>query len=187
MELKVQETKIGQVISARDLHEFLEVKSRFNDWFKNRINKYSFEVNQDFIAITKNLVTAQGNHFEEKDYHLSLDMAKELSMIENNEKGRLARKYFIACEKNYLNMIKSQLDLVSMNKNLLNTKEFEKIKGSARTIIHIEEQLRNDMKEMEKIIKRIGDYNANLYMFGTQILDMSKNIEQGKLRDKNEY
>ena len=67
------------------------------------------------------------------------------------------------------------------------TKELELIRGSARSIVYLEEKLRSDMKEMEKIIKRIGDHNAHLYSYGTQILDMSKNIEQGKLRDKNEY
>ena len=67
------------------------------------------------------------------------------------------------------------------------TKELELIRGSARSIVYLEEKLRSDMKEMEKIIRRIGDHNAHLYSYGTQILDMSKNIEQGKLRDKNEY
>lgn len=67
------------------------------------------------------------------------------------------------------------------------TRELELIKGSARSIVYIEEKLRNDMKEMEKIIRRIGDHNAHLHSYGTQILDMSKNIEQGKLRDRNEY
>lgn len=67
------------------------------------------------------------------------------------------------------------------------TRELELIRGSARSIVYIEEKLRSDMKEMENIIRRIGDRNANLYSYGTVILDMSKNIEQGKLRGKNEY
>lgn len=68
-----------------------------------------------------------------------------------------------------------------------NTLELERIKRSAKSIVHIEKELRKDMKEMEQIIRRIGDRNAHLYAYGTQILDMSKNIEQGKLRDINEY
>lgn len=68
-----------------------------------------------------------------------------------------------------------------------NTVELERIKRSAKSIVHIEKELRKDMKEMEQIIRRIGDRNAHLYTYGTQILDMSKNIEQGKLRDINEY
>ena len=93
--LKVIEQNGEQIVSARDLHEFLEVKSKFADWIKNRIEKYGFEENQDFVTISKNLE----NGGREIDYILKLDMAKELSMVEGNEKGKIARKYFIECEK----------------------------------------------------------------------------------------
>lgn len=100
--IKISQEKIGDnainAVNARELHEFLEVNSRFNDWIKNRISKYGFIENQDFIAITKNLVTAQGNESKFIDYIISIDMAKELAMVENNEKGRQARRYFIECE-----------------------------------------------------------------------------------------
>ena len=99
--IKIAEENGEQLVSARDLHEFLEIKSRFNDWIKNRIEKYDFEENQDFVTITKKLVTAQGNESNYLDYILKLDMAKELSMVENNEKGSQARKYFIEVEKKY--------------------------------------------------------------------------------------
>ena len=93
--IKVTEQNGEQLVSARDLHEFLEVKSKFADWIKNRIEKYGFEENQDFVTISKNLE----NGGREIDYILKLDMGKELSMVEGNEKGSQARKYFIACEK----------------------------------------------------------------------------------------
>ena len=86
-----------QIVSARLLHEFLEVKTKFNDWINKRIEKYNFIENIDFVTLTQKKVTAQGNEIEYKDYFLKIDMAKELSMIENNEKGSLARKYFIEC------------------------------------------------------------------------------------------
>lgn len=87
-----------QVVSGRELHKFLEVKSRFNDWFNNRLEMYGFTENIDFVAITKILVTAQGNKSSYKDYLMKISMAKELAMIENNEKGKVIRKYFIECE-----------------------------------------------------------------------------------------
>lgn len=100
--IKISQEKIGDnainAVNARELHEFLEVNSRFNDWIKNRISKYGFIENQDFIAITKNLVIAQGNESKFIDYIISIDMAKELAMVENNEKGRQARRYFIEWE-----------------------------------------------------------------------------------------
>lgn len=84
-----------QTVNARELHEFLEVKSRYNDWFKNRISEYDFNQHIDFVSVTKNLVSG-GKQIE---HYISLDMAKELSMVERNQKGKEARQYFIACEK----------------------------------------------------------------------------------------
>jgi phage anti-repressor protein/ribosomal protein L7/L12 len=88
-------------ISARVLHEQLQVKSRFNDWINNRIKKYGFVENEDFKAVTKNLVTAQGNTTTFFDYIVSIDMAKELAMVENSEIGRKIRRYFIEVEKQF--------------------------------------------------------------------------------------
>ena len=93
-----------ETVSARELHTFLEVQTRFNDWIKNRINEYGFVENQDFTTLTKNLV----NGGRTTEYYITLDMAKELSMVERNEKGKQARKYFIECEKQ-LNAQQSQL------------------------------------------------------------------------------
>ena len=82
-----------QAVNARDLHEFLEVQSEFRNWIKNRIEQYGFTQDVDFVA-GKFLPGS-----ERIDYHLSLDMAKELSMVERNEKGKQARRYFIECER----------------------------------------------------------------------------------------
>lgn len=86
-----------QIVSARLLHGYLEIKTKFNDWIDKRIEKYEFTENIDFVAVTQKKVTAQGNSTEYKDYFLKIDVAKELSMIENNKKGSAARKYFIEC------------------------------------------------------------------------------------------
>ena len=83
---------------ARKLHEFLQVSSRFNDWIKKRIEEYSFQENQDFMIFTENVVKI-GRGRPSTEYHLTLDMAKELAMVERNEQGRAARRYFIECEK----------------------------------------------------------------------------------------
>ena len=93
------------LVDARTLHAFLQVTSRFNDWINNRVKEYQFIENTDFILITKNLVTKiHGGDRRSKDYHLTLDMAKELSMVERTEKGREARRYFIECERQFLNL-----------------------------------------------------------------------------------
>lgn len=88
------------VCDARTLHTFLEVGKDFTNWVKDRIAKYQFVKNQDFAEFTPNLAKNQrGRGRPSSEYHLTLDMAKELSMVENNEKGRQARRYFIECER----------------------------------------------------------------------------------------
>ena len=86
------------IVSGRELHKGLEVESRYNDWFK-RMLKYGFEENLDYIAITQKKVTAQGNETTYIDHVIKLDMAKEICMLQRNDKGREFRKYFIECEK----------------------------------------------------------------------------------------
>lgn len=93
------------LVNARDLHAFLEIGRNVNTWLSTRIEDYQFLENIDFIRFpisesgqNKGLAGFFGGH-NKIDYHLSLDMAKELSMVERNDKGREARRYFIACEK----------------------------------------------------------------------------------------
>ena len=97
----VQENDNGEVVvSGRMLHEALEIKTRYNDWFERMIG-YGFEENQDFIAITQKRVTAQGNVSNYVDHVIKLDMAKEISMIQRSEAGKKARQYFIQVEKHW--------------------------------------------------------------------------------------
>ncbi|HAL7870249.1 antA/AntB antirepressor family protein [Escherichia coli] len=83
--------------NARDLHAFLEVGKRFATWITERIADYEFVENQDYIAISQKREIGHGRG--KKDYHLTLDTAKELAMVERNEKGRQIRRYFIECER----------------------------------------------------------------------------------------
>lgn len=85
-------------VSARNLHQFLEVKSKFAEWINRRIAEYGFVENQDFIIFSE-ISEKIGKGRPTKEYILSMDMAKELSMIERSEKGKQARLYFIECEK----------------------------------------------------------------------------------------
>ncbi len=104
-----------QIVSGRELYEFLEVKTRYNDWIERKIKKYEFIENIDFITITQKRVTAQGNEITYNEHILKLSMAKELAMLENNEKGKQARLYFIKCEEEY----KKQKQVTFSKKDLL--------------------------------------------------------------------
>ncbi len=87
-----------QTVHARELHAFLEVGKMFAHWIKDRIEAYNFQENQDFVVFAKTGKNPQGGR-PAVEYWLTLDMAKELAMLERNDKGKLARKYFIECER----------------------------------------------------------------------------------------
>lgn len=83
-----------QLCNARSLHAFLESKQQYSHWIKDRIADYGFQQNEDYI-----IVTERTNGRPRKEYHITLDMGKELGMVERNERGRQIRKYFIECER----------------------------------------------------------------------------------------
>lgn len=88
------------VVSGRQLHQALGVKTRYNDWF-NRMIDYGFAENKDYLAITQKRVTAQNNETTFNDHVLKLDMAKEIAMIQRTDKGKEIRQYFIQVEKDF--------------------------------------------------------------------------------------
>ncbi|KSW22778.1 MULTISPECIES: antA/AntB antirepressor family protein [unclassified Pseudomonas] len=84
-----------QLVDARSLHRFLSIDTDFRKWVARRIEEYGFQEGEDFRSF---LGESSGGR-RSREYHITLDMAKELSMVERNEKGRQARRYFIECEK----------------------------------------------------------------------------------------
>ena len=99
-----------QLCNARDLHAFMQVSTRFDDWMRRRIEEYGFVEGEDFSTVSgKTSGKGYSSNLRKTpdrskggrptiDYHLTLDMAKELAMIENNEVGRKVRRYFIRAE-----------------------------------------------------------------------------------------
>ncbi|PCK69246.1 phage antirepressor KilAC domain-containing protein [Paenibacillus larvae] len=88
------------LVSGRDLHEFLEVGTRYNDWFK-RMVEYGFVENVDYIEVTQKRVTSHGREHDMVDHHIKIEMAKEISMIQRNDKGKQARQYFLDLERKW--------------------------------------------------------------------------------------
>lgn len=158
--IKIENTPDGSVVSARELHQFLESKQDFSNWIKNRVEKYSFEEGKDFYKLhydmygnlleinhdkfiksdtqesMGNSLKIRHNKFIETDnqevtkahridYVLTLDMAKELSMIENNDKGRQARKYFIECEKKLRDVATKVIEPTEYDKEALKARLME--------------------------------------------------------------
>ncbi|CNI14622.1 AntA/AntB antirepressor domain-containing protein [Yersinia frederiksenii] len=92
-----------QSVSGRKLHVFLKVGRDFTTWIKARIKQYGFKEGVDYVMVedlsTPVSGSAKSRQQVEHDYILSLDMAKELSMVERNDQGKAARRYFIDCEE----------------------------------------------------------------------------------------
>lgn len=99
--LPVLQQEDGSWIDARTLHNELKVGKDFATWIKGRISKYEFVENDDYKLDSPKRVNqnSHGGDRKSKIYSLTLDMAKELSMVENNKIGRISRKYFIAIDK----------------------------------------------------------------------------------------
>ncbi|EAK2411886.1 phage antirepressor Ant [Campylobacter jejuni] len=99
--------------NAREIFCFLEIETQFSIWLERRILSYNFIENQDYII---ELVYTKGR--PRKEYYVTLDMAKELCMVENNEKGRQARRYFIECEKRLKNLEAEQMQKLAFRQSL---------------------------------------------------------------------
>lgn len=107
--------ELQPLVNARDLHTFLESGQEFSAWIAKRIEKYGFVQDQDFLI---NLSKTPTGGRPTTDYHITLDMAKELSMVERNAKGKQARQYFIACEKALIGDVGQLHALTAQNQTL---------------------------------------------------------------------
>jgi phage anti-repressor protein len=114
--------ELVQTVNARELHAFLESKQDFSTWIKARIDHYGFVENQDFTRFHRKM---EANNATIIEYHISIDMAKEVSMVERNDKGKEARRYFIACEKklNYISSLSPAELLVRQSQMLLSVEK----------------------------------------------------------------
>ncbi|MDP2746197.1 antA/AntB antirepressor family protein [Pseudomonas sp.] len=92
----------SQVCDGRELHGFLKVGRDFATWMVERIKKYGFEAGLDYAQFATPQIRGAGNRGARTEYHLTLDMAKELSMVENNDQGRMVRRHFIDMERKAL-------------------------------------------------------------------------------------
>lgn len=98
--IKIDYTKEQPLVSARELHEFLEVETPYHKWFP-RMCEYGFTENIDFSVTDIFVHHSQGGSQSKKDAALTIDMAKEICMLQRTEKGKQARQYFIQLEKDW--------------------------------------------------------------------------------------
>ena len=145
-----------QMVNARILHQFLGVRRDFSSWIKNRIEEYDFEAGGDYVTskqwgngyksangdFSPNLGKTRGR--PAIDYFATLSMAKELTMVERTPKGKQARQYFIACEKQ-LRQIRQQaitrtqaipVELSRAEKQAINRQAWAEVSGQVHATFH---------------------------------------------------
>ena len=146
--LKVNYEADRITLSARELHEFLEIKTEFAKWM-HRMCEYGFSKDVDYRVIVKNDENPLGGR-PSTDYEITIDMAKEISMIQRNEKGKQARQYFIEVEKQWNSperviargLIESQKMIENLNQQVIEMKpkaEFFDQVASSKTAIQMSE------------------------------------------------
>ena len=125
-----------QLVSGRELHEFLEIRTKYKDWFP-RMVEYGFEEGIDFVMVAQKRAT---NNLKNPvttviDHAISIDMAKEISMIQRTEKGKQARLYFIECEK----IAKNKPNLITVTENAAIANEYMKLLKTSAETLHMNE------------------------------------------------
>lgn len=94
--IPLHEEKDGSVaVMGRDLHELLEISERYNSWF-DRMLQYGFADGTDYTSVKSFTVVNNGARREVDNHIMTIEMAKEISMIQRNDKGKEVRQYFIA-------------------------------------------------------------------------------------------
>jgi len=143
-EIKIYPTNFGKnkvykTINAKELHQLLEVKSYFYDWITRKIEQYDFLEGQEYIKIIPNSKMSSVDNsgkFVPHEYYITISMAKELAMLENNPKGKEIRRYFIACE--------------SKLRKLKNWSQFDTLlENSHNTIITLQDMLNGQQTALE--------------------------------------
>ncbi|MDR0317397.1 MAG: antA/AntB antirepressor family protein [Lactococcus lactis] len=109
--LEILDDGNGEIaVSARELYEFLQIKSRYDQWFRRMVD-YGFIKGRDYINYPLEKVTTQGNRSKYLDHIITVDMAKHIAFIQRSERGMMARNYFIEVERRVRNIVnKSSLE-----------------------------------------------------------------------------
>ncbi len=156
-----------KLINARELHEKLKNKRQFADWIKQRIERYKFAENQDYICFHNFVKANKYGNKTMKEYYLTIDMAKELCMVENNETGRKIRKYFIEVEKRYRQIINNPSNIfdfmrLALNQIEENTKDIDILRLDVRELkSQIDIKIQNDYCLASDIAEQLKLYSEN--------------------------
>lgn len=158
----LKENQDGTVaVSGRELHKGLEIETQYTKWIERMID-YGFEEKTDYIAISQKRLTAQGNETTFTDHIMTLDMGKEIAMIQRSDAGKNIRRYFIEIEKSYRQQkplsTADQIKLIAQGNSELN----ERIDTVEDEITDIRENTKLDAGEYGAIAKAVSNKVAQI-------------------------
>lgn len=168
--IKVDFTGDRPAVSARELHEFLEVKTAYKDWFP-RMCEYGFTTGTDFNLLKIERVQMEGNRMVSRpveDAALTIDRAKEICMIQRNEKGKQARQYFLQLEEDWNSPEKVMARALRIAERKINGLE-EKVKQDAPLVLFANSVSASKnsilVGELAKLLKQNGVDTGQIRLF----------------------
>ena len=175
----IYENKQGErLIDARELHGALQIGRDFTTWIKGRISKYLFIEKEDYILTFTKI--GERKNIIKHEYFLTLDMAKELCMIENNEIGRKIRKYFIEIEKRYRTIIESPQTIFDIMHLALN-----QIEENEKKLKIVQKESKQNTQELEEIKKKIDVIIQKDYCLASDIAEQLHIYSENDLPHSN--
>lgn len=187
--INIREENGKQTVSARELHEKLEVKTDFNNWLKRMLD-FGFVEGEDFLSI---LTESKGGR-PAMEYYISIDMAKEICMIQRSEIGRKFRQYFIECEKRLIESNRRAMPqtYIEAIESLLNElKKNQALEEKGKLLL---EQKEKAEAETERIIQYNKNFHSHLYtatdlakMLGTNPYKIGKIANEHHLKQEPLY
>ena len=175
-----------KLINARELFYTLrgrETKTKFADWIKERLVKYKFIENVDYICFRNFTKADRYGNKTTKEYYLTIDTAKEICMIENNEIGRKIRRYFIETEKRYKTIINTNNNtnqFIEIMQNAINYMRENNIR-----VENLELGLEEVKNEVKNIKSSIDIKIKNDYCLASDIAEQLELYSENKIPHSN--
>lgn len=174
-----ENSKGERLINARELHKALNNKRKFVDWMKQRIEQYDFMENEEFWSFSQICEKPTGGR-PSKEYYISIDMAKELCMVENNNIGKRLRKYFIEVEKRYRSIVETPQNIFDVMHLALN-----QIEENEKRLKSVEDVSKQNTEEIQDIKKKIDVIIQKDYCLASDIAEQLKIFSENDLPHSN--
>lgn len=182
--IPAQQNENGDLlVSGRELHEFLEVKTPYTQWFE-RMTEYGFKENVDFISLSQKSEKPLGGR-PSQDHHIKLNMAKEIAMLQRTEKGKQARLYFLDLERKWNSpemVMKRAMDYLNMRlekmttENLVLSQQVHELKPKAS---YYDLVLQN--KSLLSVSKIAKDYGMSAIALNKKLHNLGVQYKQGDI------